>query len=416
MQQWFCSFFQFFQQKKKIAHQFNTNTTMPWSCSQCTLVNDSSLIVCDVCGLSRTASDVLKTKNSNVRNDDTDDQRNLLKSSISLTTIENEGREQNNSTFETLDNLVAQCVNSKTKFSDSEFNSSAIQLPADVTLNDCVWLRPSEQSNAKCAVFANGAISPLDVKQGRLGVCWLLSALAVLAERRPEIILRNVVTKEYSAEGVYLVRLCVNGLWQNVIVDDRFLCLKRTRKPLYASLQSGLWVALIEKACAKVLGGYAALAGGLLENSFKMLTGVATDCVRLDESQLSTSSMYEKIRAALAEKLVVCASTSSSDEFELLKHARLSAGHAYSLLDCKLLNNQKLILLHDPWGRCAYSLSHEFQQQFNEEQRRALSASIVPGSFWITASEFLSLFEEINICLARDDCNFFSKKKKNEMV
>lgn len=43
--------------------------------------------------------------------------------------------------------------------------------------------------------------------QGRLGDCWFLSAVAVLAEvsRISEVI----ITPEYNEEGIYTVRFCI---------------------------------------------------------------------------------------------------------------------------------------------------------------------------------------------------------------
>lgn len=88
--------------------------------------------------------------------------------------------------------------------------------------------------------------------------CWFLSALSCLAER-PALIEWLFITKEYNAEGVYKVRLVKNGEWVVVTVDDYIPCMYNG-KPLFASVaKNEIWVSILEKALAKLHGGYSAL-------------------------------------------------------------------------------------------------------------------------------------------------------------
>lgn len=115
-------------------------------------------------------------------------------------------------------------------------------------------------------------IEPTDVKPGILGNEWFLSALAILAER-PALIERLFITKGYNESGVYRVKLCKNGEWVTVTVDDYFPCFPEG-EPLFARNHGNeLWVLILEKAYAKLHGNYYLLRGGYVNEALLDLTG-----------------------------------------------------------------------------------------------------------------------------------------------
>ena len=105
-------------------------------------------------------------------------------------------------------------------------------------------------------------IEASDIKEGSLGDSWFLGAIASLAEH-PTLIEKLFVNKLYNEEGVYRVRLCKNGEWQSVTVDDYFPCFPQGG-PIFSTTTSPntLWLLILEKAYAKLHGSYLALRGG----------------------------------------------------------------------------------------------------------------------------------------------------------
>lgn len=64
----------------------------------------------------------------------------------------------------------------------------------------------------------DGTSAP-DVRQGRLGSCYLLAGLSALAET-PKRILEVFLMKETNSAKFYSVKILYRGVWREVIVDD----------------------------------------------------------------------------------------------------------------------------------------------------------------------------------------------------
>lgn len=136
------------------------------------------------------------------------------------------------------------------------------------------WKRASEMMQ-DVQVVRDG-ICPNDIFQGRLGDCYLLSSLSALAEF-PERLERILINRESSPKGLYSVALNVNGDWQMINLDDFFPT--NARKITFCHSQTAeIWAMLLEKAYAKVYGGYWNIGtGGFAEDALKDLTGAPTE-------------------------------------------------------------------------------------------------------------------------------------------
>jgi hypothetical protein len=127
-------------------------------------------------------------------------------------------------------------------------------------------------------LFAVGGPSESDIGQGALNDCYVLSALAAVAQTDPSL-LRRVVTD--LGDGTFAVRLMSGGAAAYYRVDATLPTLPGvTNRLAYAQMGQGasLWAPLVEKALALAWGGsYSSLdRGGWMTRVFGALGIAAT--------------------------------------------------------------------------------------------------------------------------------------------
>ena len=79
-----------------------------------------------------------------------------------------------------------------------------------------------------------------------------MAALVVITER-PHMLEHILLTKTVNDQGVYLVRLCHNGLWKTIIVDDCFPCTRYNQLAFTQAHGRQLYVPIIciSQTCRK---------------------------------------------------------------------------------------------------------------------------------------------------------------------
>ena len=117
-----------------------------------------------------------------------------------------------------------------------------------------------------------------------LGDCYFLSVLSVLSEY-PKRITQLFVSDRQNKYGVYGVKICKNGEWKEVILDDYIPCHRGA--PCFSNAHGNeLWVILLEKAWAKLHGSYERIEAGFAENVLHDLTGAPTEVIECDQENL----------------------------------------------------------------------------------------------------------------------------------
>lgn len=76
----------------------------------------------------------------------------------------------------------------------------------------------------------------------------------------------NGLFRRISSSGLYRVRLCNQGIWQVVTIDDILPVSTSNSLVFSRSKKKQLFAPLIEKALAKMHGSYMTLKSGLFAN------------------------------------------------------------------------------------------------------------------------------------------------------
>ncbi|CAE8721043.1 unnamed protein product, partial [Polarella glacialis] len=133
-----------------------------------------------------------------------------------------------------------------------------------------------------------GKIEAKDILQGALGDCWLLAAMATLAEHEGSIN-RLFTNCEVDPRGKYHVKLfdLQEKVWKVITVDDFVPCKANSGAPdgvargrdgmpqaMYARPNGKeIWAVILEKAMAKLCGGYDKIEAGITEWGIAAMTG-----------------------------------------------------------------------------------------------------------------------------------------------
>ena len=161
---------------------------------------------------------------------------------------------------------------------------------------DITFVRPHKIFGENYKLIS-GKIEFDDVKQGGLGDCYFLSTVANLC-KVPGLIYNLFITKEKNKDGFYEIIMMIDGKPQIVIVDDFIpVRLSSSNKPKCCFAkphEKEIWVILLEKAWAKINGGYLNIISGNPRDAFEVLTGFGSITFNILDLDFENKKLIQK--------------------------------------------------------------------------------------------------------------------------
>ena len=298
-------------------------------------------------------------------------------------------------------------------------------LPENVLFTDVVgwekynWSRVEDILNSKnYQVFEDG-ISPDDIIQGSIGDCYFLSAVGSLC-KFTHYIDRLFLTKERTKEHLYGVYIFLNGTWKLVIIDDYLPYTGKKFKKFAFSSSGGkeLWVALLEKAWAKINGNYAKIGcGGSPTEIFDVLTEAYTEQVQI--SPYYKDYLWETMINAEKKGYIMTAGTSADIANLNLDEVGLSPGHAYTVLGVMEIDTgkevEKVVRLRNPYGNGEFNGDwSDYSNKWTPELKKKYNLVIKDdGDFYMAFDDFLNYYITLGVCKLHPGYKTTTLKMKN---
>jgi hypothetical protein len=274
-----------------------------------------------------------------------------------------------------------------------------------VEINSLKWERLENIGNGNYNIFKDGIVYD-DIKQCSLGHCYFVCVVANLAEK-PEMIYRLFRTKERNSQCYFEVVLFIDGEWQIVLLDDYFVVhkYKKYASDFVFSIPNGLeiWFQILEKAWAKVNGGYTNIISGYTKDALLALTGISSERTFYKSENEDLEKVFTKLLDADRKGyFMACSSDSKAPN---CTEMGIVTRHAYSLLTImeEELNGEKirLVKVRNPWAHHEWKGDYSDTDTVNwtDDKKRLFGYEKKDdGIFWMKFEDHCTYFDCFDIC------------------
>lgn len=322
--------------------------------------------------------------------------------------------------------IIDQCKADGKKYEDPDFNpleneNKVLYVDKKKPGWDCTvrypeggWKRAPDIKTGRHPVLVHDRCDFSDVKQGHIGDCFFVAALAAMAASRKSFLRQALVAYDMDV-GVYGVMFCEEMHFTYEIIDD-FVGVNENEYWHFArsaTRVSELWVSIIEKAYFKHMTCLEMCDGGhSVESIFSFLGGVSG---KYYPTKLSEARRYWKtIHEALEDGEVL---TNSFEPPSKGKYANMGEGegqcgeqgmayglhdgHAYTLLRTGEVDGHHLLCIRNPWASGEWTgpwsdKSPEWTREAREEFGIRKDRKHLDGAFWMEDKDFVQLAERVN--------------------
>ncbi|CAL8101878.1 unnamed protein product [Calicophoron daubneyi] len=300
-----------------------------------------------------------------------------------------------------------------------------------------VWMRPSEIVSANSGggligiaprkmtlpeFIGEGGIKLGELRQGELGDCWVVAALAAISGQ-PNLLTRVIpVGQSFRPEwyvGAFAFRFWRFGRWEEVIIDDR-LPVRPGGQPLFvhSGRSTEFWPGLLEKAYAKLNGSYEALNVGLVGDAMDDLTGGLTESYTLpaaEEQGIRPPPDLDDILIKAFDRrslLTARIKTKGIPGPGFIIPVGFVPGQAFGLTDCRKLRLTdasgsrlvRLVRLRNLWPSVRVGWAGAWSENSTEwlslppQDRAKVGLVKSEDEFWMCLEDFIANFDYLDIC------------------
>ena len=277
-----------------------------------------------------------------------------------------------------------------------------------------LWKRLTEGLAGTTPQLFKDGIGCGDIKQGQIGTCWLLAAIAAVAGNKHSDRLEKLFCEYDIDVGVYGIRFCIDGEWTYIIVDDQFPTSASGRDLLYAKSANDreeVWVPVLEKAFCKLYTNYEMCDGGQAAGALVGFFGGVADWFRPSKRDMTEpTGFFKRIVDAHNRGWIMSASFAPKQGEagrgggkcgEDLLSCGLIGGHAYSVINVVEVGSLSLICCRNPWAQGEWTGKYSDANRHGEwtpELKRACNwtGDANDGLFWISAEDFVKNVRGVN--------------------